>query len=320
MDTAWRRFGPWTLLVLAVVVLAFIPSFVGRYTLFIGYFAVLNVALAQSWNLVGGYTGLISLGHAAFFGLGAYAAATSVIVFKLPLFASFLIGGLTAAIFAFLISFPIFRFRGIYFAIGTLVLAEALRLWMINWEYTGGAQGMQFPIGIGPGLAGYFHIMLALAAGSTALLMYITRSKLGIGLRAIRDNENSAQNLGVDIFRTKLTAFLISAFIAGLVGAVHASRLGAIEPYSIFGAAWTIGVVNVVIIGGMGTIFGPIVGAIFVTILAELLADFPGVHLLIEGAILILIIRFMPYGVWGYVLRLVSRISPLGAGQRRAGP
>ena len=320
MDNAWRHFGPWTVLVLAVILLAFIPSFVGRYTLFIAYFAVLNVALAQSWNLVGGYTGLISLGHAAFFGLGAYAAATSVITYKLPLFASFLIGGLTAAIFALLISFPIFRFRGIYFAIGTLVLAEALRLWMINWEYTGGAQGMQFPIGIGPGLAGFFHIMLALAAGSTALLMYISRSKLGIGLRAIRDNENSAQNLGVDIFRTKLTAFLISAFIAGLVGAVHATRLGAIEPYSIFGAAWTIGVVNIVIIGGMGTIFGPIVGAIFVTILAELLADFPGVHLLIEGAILILVIRFMPYGVWGYVLRLIGRVSSLNVLRTRAGP
>jgi len=150
--------------------------------------------------------------------------------------------------------------------------------------------------------------------------MYITRSKLGIGLRAIRDNESSAQNLGVDIFRTKLTAFLISAFIAGLVGAVHASRLGAIEPYSIFGAAWTIGVVNIVIIGGMGTIFGPIVGAVFVTILAELTADFPGVHLLIEGAILILIIRFMPYGVWGYVLRQYARFSPLDAWQARAGP
>ena len=320
MHDTWRRFGPWTLLVLAVLVLAFVPSFVGRYALFIAYFAVLNVALAQSWNLVGGYTGLISLGHAAFFGLGAYAAATSIITFKLHLYVGFLIGGLTAALFALLISFPIFRFRGIYFAIGTLVLAEALRLWMINWEYTGGAQGMQFPIGIGPGLAGYFHIMLALAAGSTALLMYISRSKLGIGLRAIRDNESSAQNLGVDIFRTKLTAFLISAFIAGLVGAVHATRLGHIEPYSIFGAAWTIGVVNIVIIGGMGTIFGPIVGAIFVTILAELTADFPGVHLLIEGAILILIIRFMPYGVWGYVLRLVGRNSPLSAWRARARP
>ena len=320
MDAAWRRYGPWTVLVLAVIVLAFIPSFVGRYGLFIAYFVVLNVALAQSWNLVGGYTGLISLGHAAFFGLGAYAAATSVIVYKLPLYASFLIGGLVAALFALLISFPIFRFRGIYFAIGTLVLAEALRLWMINWEFTGGAQGMHFPIGIGPGLAGYFHIMLALAAGSTALLMYITRSKLGIGLRAIRDNESSAQNLGVDIFRTKLTAFLISAFIAGLVGAVHASRLGAIEPYSIFGAAWTIGVVNIVIIGGMGTICGPIVGAIFITVLAELLADFPGVHLLIEGAILILIIRFMPYGVWGFVLRQYARFSPLDAWRARAGP
>ena len=229
--------------------------------------------------------------------------------------AGFIIGGLASTAFAFLISFPTFRFRGIYFAIGTLVLAEALRIWMINWEFIGGAQGMQFPIGIGFRLSGYFYIMLGLAVGSTALLMYILRSKLGVGLRAIRDNEDGAQNLGVDIFRTKLAALMISAFIAGLVGAVHAGRLGAIEPYSIFGAAWTIGVVNIVIIGGMGTIFGPIIGAIFVTLLTEAMADFSGIHLIIEGVILILVIRYMPYGLWGFALKILRRL-PLFAETR----
>ena len=303
-----QRYGPWVLLALATVLLASIPFLGDRYALFIAYFLVLNDAFAQSWNLVGGYTGLISLGHAAFFGIGAYAAAICVITFELPLWVGFIVGGLSSTVFAFLISFPTFRFKGIYFAIGTLVLAEALRIWMINWEYIGGAQGMQFPIGIGPRLSGYFFIMLGLAVITTGLLMYIMRSKLGVGLRAIRDNEDGAANLGVDIFRTKLVAFMISAFIAGLVGAVHGARLGAIEPYSIFGAAWTIGVVNIVIIGGMGTIFGPIVGAFFVTILAETLADFSGIHLIIEGVILILVIRYMPYGLWGYALKLWRRL------------
>ena len=310
-----KKYSPWAILILVTIVLAFLPSFGDRYALFIAYFLVLNVAFAQSWNLVGGYTGLISLGHAAFFGIGAYAAAISIITFELPVVAGFIIGGLASTAFAFLISFPTFRFRGIYFAIGTLVLAEALRIWMINWEFIGGAQGMQFPIGIGFRLSGYFYIMLGLAVGSTALLMYILRSKLGVGLRAIRDNEDGAQNLGVDIFRTKLAALMISAFIAGLVGAVHAGRLGAIEPYSIFGAAWTIGVVNIVIIGGMGTIFGPIIGAIFVTLLTEAMADFSGIHLIIEGVILILVIRYMPYGLRGFGLKILRRL-PLFAGTR----
>ncbi|HJO86286.1 MAG TPA: branched-chain amino acid ABC transporter permease, partial [Rhodospirillales bacterium] len=181
-----KKYSPWAILILVTIVLAFLPSFGDRYALFIAYFLVLNVAFAQSWNLVGGYTGLIALGHAAFFGIGAYAAAISIITFELPVVAGFIIGGLASTAFAFLISFPTFRFRGIYFAIGTLVLAEALRIWMINWEFIGGAQGMQFPIGIGFRLSGYFYIMLGLAVGSTALLMYILRSKLGVGLRAIR--------------------------------------------------------------------------------------------------------------------------------------
>ncbi len=314
-----RRFAPWMVLIAITATMAWIPAFADRYVLFVLYFFLLNVALAQSWNLIGGYTGLISLGHAAFLGIGAYTAAILVVKFELPVPLAILCGGLAASLFAFLISFPTFRFRGIYFAIGTLVLAETLRIWMINWEFTGGAQGIQFPIGVGPNRVQYYQLMLALAAGSTAVLMVIMRSKLGLGLRAIRDNEDSARNLGVNAFRTKLAAFMISAFIAGIVGAVHAGRLGAIEPYSIFGALWTIGIVITVIIGGMGTIFGPVVGAMFIIVLSETFASFPSVHLIIEGAILILVIRFMPSGVWGYAVAVFQR-SPLGRRLDRRAP
>jgi branched-chain amino acid transport system permease protein len=306
-----RRLLPWALLATATAALAVVAPFADRYTLFILYFFLLNVALAQSWNLIGGYTGLISLGHAAFLGIGAYTTAILVVNFGAPTVFAFICGGVAAAIFALVISFATFRFRDIYFATGTLVLAEALRIWMINWEFIGGAQGMQFPPGVGPDLYGYYYLMLGLAAGSTAVLLLIMRTKLGLGLRAIRDNENSARNMGVNVFATKLVAFLVCAFIAGLVGAVHAGRLGTIEPYSIFGAAWTIGIVNIVIIGGIGTIVGPIIGAMFTIALSEAFADLPSLHLIIEGVILILVIRFAPLGIWGYGLIAAQRAPAL---------
>jgi len=220
-------------------------------------------------------------------------------------------GGVVAALFSAVISVPTFRFRGIYFAIGTLILAEALRIWMINWEVTGGAQGLHLPVGSGPSLNGFYYVMLGIAAGTTGLIVVILRTKLGIGLRAIRDNEDGAQNMGVNTFKTKLYAFLISAFAAGLMGGVHAIKLGAIEPYSIFGMAWTTTMINIVIIGGIGTIIGPIIGAIFITLLSENLANFYTYHLIITGIILILAIRFMPSGIWGAIRdsRLAARIT-----------
>lgn len=288
------------LLVIGAIILLLVPTFASRFTVFILYLLFLNIALAQSWNLVGGYTGLISLGHAAFFGIGAYSAAIFMSQLQLPFLVAVLAGGLLAAVFAVIIAFPTFRFRGVYFTIGTLILAEALRIWMINWKFTGGAQGLQFPISRIPSLNEFYYIMLLAAVATTATIFFILRQKLGIGLRAIRDNEGSAQNMGVSIFRTKLFSFAISAFIAGFVGAIHATRLSVIEPYSIFGVAWTIAMINIVIIGGMGTIVGPIVGAIFIVFLGEMLSDFYTVHLMITGLIFILVIRFMPQGIWGW--------------------
>ena len=295
------RWVKWVLLAIVAVILVIAPHFTRRYTVFLLYLVFVNTSLAQSWNLLGGYTGLISLGHAAFFGLGAYATAMLTAQLNLPFYVAAIAGGLVAAAFSAVISIPTFRFRGIYFAIGTLVVSEALRIWMINWEFTGGAQGVHLPPGSGTSLKGFYYIMLVVAAGTTLLLSYVLRTKLGLGLRAIRDNEDSALNMGVNTFRTKLYAFLISAFIAGLTGGIHATKMGSIEPYSIFSAAWTFAAINIVIIGGMGTVLGPILGAIFITYLSDYLADYHTFHLVITGVILILVIRFVPAGIWGQI-------------------
>ena len=304
--------GRWVALALVGAALAALPQVASSYVLFLIYLTCVNISLAQSWNLIGGYTGLVSLGHAAFFGIGAYTTALLIRGVGMPFVLATLAGGLVAAGFAAAVSLPIFRFRGIYFTIGTLVLAEALRIWMINWEWTGGAQGLNLPSSSVPPLTNFYYIALALAAGSTLLLGAILRSRLGLALRATRDNEDAAQNMGINTFRTKLAAFALSAFLAGLTGGIHAVKLSVIEPYSIFAANWTIATINTVIIGGIGTLFGPLLGAIVLTLLAEILAHLYAVHLIITGVIFILVIRFLPAGLWGSLCR-APFVARLGA-------
>jgi branched-chain amino acid transport system permease protein len=292
----WLR---WAMLALVLIALALLPLVADPYTIALVYTMFIYVALAQSWNLVGGYTGLISLGHAAFFGLGAYTTAILMTWANVDFYPAILASGVVASIFALIISFPIFRFRGIYFAIGTLVLSEALRIWMINWSLTGGAQGINLPIANTPDPTSFYYVGFALAIVATAILVLVLRSRLGFGLRAIRDNEDAAQNMGVNTFMVKLAAFATSACIAGIAGGIYAAYLGTIEPYSIFSVDWTITAINTVIIGGMGTLAGPIIGTIFTTALSEGLKNYQTIHLIITGVILILVIRFLPAGIWG---------------------
>lgn len=296
-----RRYYLWGLIGLLGVILIIVPHVISRYMIFVFYMVWLSIGLAQSWNFLAGYAGLISLGHAAFFGFGAYTTAMVVGHWGVPFWVAAIGGGLMAAAFSAAVALPIFRFRGIYFAVGTLVLAEALRIWMINWDFTGGAQGIHLAPGTGTNLMGFYYIMLCIAAGTTVLLIVILRTKLGMGLRAIGNNEDSAQNMGVNTFRAKLYAFLISAFIAGFIGGIHATKMASIEPYSIFSSMWTLSTVNTVIIGGTGTVLGPILGSIFVIFLSELLADYHTFHLVITGIILILVIRLIPAGIWGQI-------------------
>jgi branched-chain amino acid transport system permease protein len=287
------------LLAVPLVLALSAPAVLAAYPVYLLFTIFLYVALAQSWNLAAGVTGLVSLGHSAFLGVGAYAGSLVMLNSGAPLVVAMAAGGLAAAGFAVVISVPVLRFRGIYFAIGTLVVAEALRLWMISWPATGAANGLHLPGAAIPGPTALYYFALVLATASTAALAVIGQSKLGMALNAIRDNEGAAQMMGVNVYRAKLASLVLSSFITGVAGTLWAAKLAYIEPFSIFNISWTIAMVNMVIVGGMGTLMGPIIGAVFVVLLGYLLGDYYAVQVILTGIILILVIRFAPRGIWG---------------------
>jgi branched-chain amino acid transport system permease protein len=291
--------------VAAAVVLALLPRFTSDYTVLVLFKIFEYAALAQAWNLLAGYGGLVSLGSAAFIGIGAYTTGKLTISTGIPLIPAMLIGGAVAAVFAALVSPALFRLRGLYFVIGTLALAQALQLWMVNWNGLGGASGMFLTVAA-PTNHEVYYMSLVVMAGATILLWGVLRTRLGISLRALRDNEDAARQMGLWTFRTKLWVFVISSAVMGIVGGLQAARVSAIEPYGSFSIQWTIDTVNIAIIGGMGTVVGPLLGSAFIISLGEKLADHPETHLAITGALMILVIRFAPYGIWGAVLRLLD--------------
>lgn len=295
-----RTAGSLLLLAVAVAAAAIVPSLSGDYVTLVGYQILLYAALGQAWNLIAGYGGLVSLGSAAMIGIGSYGTAKLIIDHDVPLIPAMLAGGLLAGAFAAAVSPLLFRLRGLYFVVGTLVLAEALRVWMVNWNGLGGSAGL-FLTNSAPTTDGLYRMALALAAAATLIVVVILRTRLGLGLRAVRDDEDTARQMGLRTFRVKLIAFSVSAFVMGVAGGLQADRLGKIEPYSAYGLAWTVDIVTIVIIGGMGTVIGPLVGAVFVIVLGEKLADHPETHIAITGVILILVIRFAPYGIWGAI-------------------
>jgi len=244
------------------VLVALAPLLLDSYATLIFFQVFQLLALSQAWNLLAGYGGLVSLAPAASVGLGGYAGAILGIHLGLPIPVLMLAGGLLAAVFALLVSVPMFRFRGLYFTIATLVLAETLRLFMINWGALGGAKGL-FLAKYAPSENTLYYYSLVLALVTIAAVVVVLRTRLGLSLRALRDDEDTAQEIGVSTFRTKLWVFVLTAFFMGLMGALQTMRLGVIEPYGAFSLNWTINTVITPIIGGLGTIVGPIIGAFF---------------------------------------------------------
>lgn len=303
---AWRRrCPPWAALVLAFVALAAAAPWLSDYGLEIGFRLLLLITLAEGWNLMAGYGGLVSLGTACFFGIGAY-----VLVGLLnhtavhPAFA-LAAAGCAAALLAAGVSPALFRLRGLYFTVGTLALAEALRLFMVNYNGFGGATGL-FLDRDPPQPKALYLMALALLALATAVMTLATRSRLSILLRAVRDDEDAAAQIGVRPFRIKLATFAAASFLSGVAGALQGYKLGAIEPYGTFGIQWTIAALSIVVIGGQGLRAGAVVGAVFVVGLGEVLADYPALHLALTGAILVAVIRFAPQGLAGLLRQLLA--------------
>jgi branched-chain amino acid transport system permease protein len=301
----------------AVTVLLFlVPYVASTYVLEVGYLILQLAALATAWNLLAGYTGMVSLGSAAFVGIGIYAVAELENHGAWPLPLAFAAAGLTAAVFAVAVSPAMFRLRGLYFTIGTLALAEALRLWMVNSSVFGGASGI-FLQTRAPAAYVLYWMALGAAVLATAVVIVVLRRPLALRLHAVRDDEDVARQMGVFTFPAKLTAFAVSAFIMGVVGGIQALNLGVVEPYGSFGLSWTVDIVMVAIIGGLATRTGPWAGAVFTVLLGELLKAHADLHLAISGAILLIVIRFAPRGISGTLGPAIARMLPARRGGAR---
>jgi branched-chain amino acid transport system permease protein len=268
----------------------------------------LAVVLAQSWNLLGGYAGQINLGHAAFFGLGALVTRT-LWVGGTPLIFGLIAGALVATLYGIIIGIPAFRLRGAYFAIGTLGLAEILRITVGNL--------MPEISTISPReLASYnilprYYLTLAMSVLCVAVVALLIPSRVGLGIRAVREDEAAAEATGVGALRHKLLALTISTALAGLAGGAFAYYHVSYYPQHTFSPAWTFDAVLMSFVGGVGTVHGPVLGALFYVILRELLAvKLAEFHLIVFGILFMLVVLFLPGGLveaWSRIRRLVLR-------------
>jgi branched-chain amino acid transport system permease protein len=289
-----------------IVVLALFPVIgVPRVWLLYLFLFYIYLAMANMWNLLAGYSGLISLCPAAFIGLAGY-TMTVMTWLGLPYYVGIIPGGIVAALFAVLISVPVFRMKGIYFAIGTLVVPEILRFVFLLWRPVGGViygRGAGYAVKGVAGVSQSQSYWSALAIGVISILVmrYILHSKLGSGLAAIRDNDNTAASSGINVFNLKLCSFVIAAFVTGVAGAVFYIYQGFIEPVSAFGVQWLITIILATVIGGEGTEEGPIVGTGIVVFLFFLLARYAEISLIIQGIILIGIMLLAPEGIMGFI-------------------
>jgi branched-chain amino acid transport system permease protein len=268
------------------------------------------LVLAQMWNLLAGYAGLVSVGQQAYVGLGGYALFLLANHLALPPLLAVPLAGLVAALVALPTAFIVFRLRGAYFAIGTWVVAEIYRLLFAQVGTLGGGSGQSLPADIIRSIASdramrdrlIYWLGLAIAVAAIAFAYGLLRSRHGLALAAIRDSESAAQSVGVDSFRAKLAVYLIAACGTGLAGGLIFLQKLRISPDAGFSVLdWTANVIFIVVIGGIGTIEGPIVGTLIFFLLRELLAGFGSWYLIILGCVAIVIMLTAPQGIWGFV-------------------
>ena len=302
-------------LVLIFVACVIIPLVLDPEKSYVVYFlftAFTYIALAQSWNLIAGYAGQVSLGSHAFFGLGAYVIAISwshdLIRYLDPI--GLIAAGCAASALAVLIGIPLLsKLKGDYFALGTLGLGEILRLATIQGKaFTGGPTGIYLPGSSFVTIMPHYYIALFLAILATCVTLYMTRSRIGLALVAIRDAEPAAEGSGINVLKFKVIAFAVAAFVPGVCGALQAYYLFNVEPQGFYNLNWTLYPVLMCALGGTATLFGPIIGAVFLAALFEVAKYFlPAIHPIFTGLLIIFTILFVPNGLLGLNFRAISK-------------
>jgi branched-chain amino acid transport system permease protein len=283
----------------ALGALAFAAAAPGLLSPFMVQFVInlfMLAILAESWNIIGGFTGYASFGNVAFFGLGAYTTGILMTKAALPLPVALAAAAVVPMLFAAAIGLPILRLKGHYFAIATLGVAETMREVVYNVEVTGAGTGLVMPIARTPAL--FFYLMLAILVAVTLVNVWLARSRFGYGLIAIREDEDAAAAMGIDTTRYKTIAFAISGAFAGITGGVFAYWITFIDPDAVFRVIITIQMIIMAVFGGAGTVAGPLLGALVLASVSELLStQLVALAELFNGLIVILVVLFMPKGL-----------------------
>ncbi|MBT8419608.1 MAG: branched-chain amino acid ABC transporter permease [Gammaproteobacteria bacterium] len=304
--------------VIAIILVALAaPMMTSDYILTFLLQLFMMLALAQSWNLISGMTGYVSFGHTAFFGVGAYTGALILTAglpltacltpTSLPWFLSVLFGLaiLCGAAVSFLVALPLgiltLRLKGPYFAIAMLGVNEIGRMVATLWvDLTEGGDGITLSPAVLPDISVTYYAMFFLGAAATGLVAWIHHSRFGLELRTIREDEGAAEMIGVNTTRDKVLAFLLSATIPGAVGVVYVMYTSFVDPHSAFTPILNLQMIVIVLLGGTGTIWGPVLGAVIIMGFREFLwAEFPAAHLALLGVLVILVVFYMPRGILG---------------------
>jgi branched-chain amino acid transport system permease protein len=306
---------------IAVGVLLGLPAVLNAYALTIFILILFYGFLAQAWNIVGGYAGQLSAGHAAFVGVGGYTSAMLAAHWAVSPWLGMFVGAALAAGLGAVIGYLGFRFglRGFYFVLLTVAFAEVCRILVSNIDALGGALGLYITFTGDPrqfqfeDQRVYYYVALGLMLLATGVAALIERRRFGIYLTAIREDEGACEALGVDTFRYKLLAMVVSSFLTGLGGTFYAFYLFSLQPNTVFGIPLSVEIIIRPIIGGSGTLFGPILGSFILTPLAELSRQYfgqsglHGAHLIVYGLLLVSVVLFLPQGAYPYLRRLFRR-------------
>ncbi len=303
-----KQIQPTALIAIAVFLLI-LPQ-LGPSGYLIRLFGVIFLWIAKggSWNIISGFTGYIDFGAVAYYGIGAYVTGLLMTKSQFPFLFSMLLGGLVSGCIAIPIGLPTLRLRGAYFGIATLAFAEAMKQIVLEFDKTAGLRFFEGPHGItlpiGPGNEFFFYFGFALALAVVVLTLWITRSRFGYGLRAVREAETAAELLGVDALKMKTSAYSLGALLLGLIGGLEAYWLTYITPHMVFDVLITIQMVVMTLLGGIGTVWGPVVGATFLTLLYEsLYRNFPYTYTIAVGLIIVVVVLAMPGGIVGTLER-----------------
>ena len=294
-------------ILLSVVLLAFIlcPFLVTKYWIRVLTGILMYAALAQATNIVMGFSGLVPFGNVVFFGLGAYFTGFFMVSVHVPFLVALVIGALISSALAMMIGHPILKLRGHYFAIATMGISEAVKQIATNVEITGGGMGYNLPlVPFSVTVAYYFFyfLMFLVVVSVTFTTYWVSRNRIGYALRTVMYNEEGGRSIGINTSYYKVVAWAISAFFTALVGGIYAYWYGYIDPPTAFDIVISVRFIIMLLLGGAGTIFGPILGAFLIELLSETIwSQFLYLHLGILGAVIVLVVIFMPKGVmWFY--------------------